>query len=198
MGKRQDLDAVVFDVGNVLLAFDTVGYLRRTVGEPEASRIQRGIFESPHWIELDRGVLTLAEIGARMVADAPEMAAWVAHIPRMHQEVIAEMTDSTAYLPRLKEAGYALYVLSNFGGALFAETRARYDFFSLFDGQLISGDEQIVKPEPHIYRELLARFALDPARTLFIDDRPENIEAALALGMQGMVFTHASQLDTLV
>jgi HAD superfamily hydrolase (TIGR01509 family) len=45
-----------------------------------------------------------------------------------------------------------------------------------------------VKPDPAIYRTLTARYGLDPAETLFIDDRKENVEAAVAEGWHGYHF----------
>lgn len=48
--------------------------------------------------------------------------------------------------------------------------------YRCFDGEVISCEEQVVKPEPEIYRRLLDRYSLDPAETLFIDDRPVNLE----------------------
>ena len=45
-----------------------------------------------------------------------------------------------------------------------------------------------MKPGSEIYQTLLDRYNLDPSESLFIDDRPENIEAARKLGMHGFVF----------
>ena len=47
-----------------------------------------------------------------------------------------------------------------------------------------------MKPERRIYGILLDRYDLDPAETLFIDDRAANIEAAGALGIRGFLFDH--------
>lgn len=44
--------------------------------------------------------------------------------------------------------------------------------------------------EPRIYEILLGRYGLDPAETLFIDDRPANVAAAEALGIRGFGFDH--------
>ena len=62
--------------------------------------------------------------------------------------------------------------------------------------QLVSCEEGVVKPEPEIYRRLLGRYGLDPAQTLFIDDRPANIAAAAALGIRGQLFDHSAPAAT--
>ena len=53
---------------------------------------------------------------------------------------------------------------------------------------MVSCEEHIIKPDPAIYATLTERYGLDPAETLFIDDRKENIEAAIAQGWQGYHF----------
>ena len=45
-----------------------------------------------------------------------------------------------------------------------------------------------IKPEEEIYRLLLDRYQIRPEDAIFYDDRPENVEAARRLGMNGVVF----------
>lgn len=87
----------------------------------------------------------------------------------------------------LKAAGYRLYVLSNMSRE-FIDFLRRFPVYGLFDGEVVSCEEHTVKPEPQIYRILLERYGLDPAQTLFVDDRPCNIAAAEELGIRGQLF----------
>src|SRR3546814_16059952 len=64
----------------------------------------------------------------------------------------------------------------------------------LFSGVVISGAEGMKKPDRRIYDLLIGRFALTPARTLFIDDRADNAQAARDAGWQAIVFTSAEEL----
>jgi putative hydrolase of the HAD superfamily len=50
------------------------------------------------------------------------------------------------------------------------------------------------KPTQAIYTRVLGMTQTDPARTLFIDDRPQNLAPATALGMQTIHFQSADQL----
>jgi 2-haloacid dehalogenase len=59
---------------------------------------------------------------------------------------------------------------------------------------VISGIEKVVKPDPSIFRLLVERFALDPARTVFVDDVQRNVDAAVACGFAGIVFSDAQQV----
>ena len=57
------------------------------------------------------------------------------------------------------------------------------EVYSNFDGDVISCEEQVVKPMPEIYDILVERFSLDVGETMFIDDRLENVEAAERRGI---------------
>ena len=51
----------------------------------------------------------------------------------------------------------------------------------------------MVKPDPAIYHLLEERYDLTPAKTVFIDDTPVNIEAARNLGWKGIIYKDYKQ-----
>lgn len=58
----------------------------------------------------------------------------------------------------------------------------------LFDAAVISCEEKLMKPDPRIYRLAVERAGVSAEECAFIDDVPENVAAAAALGIQGIVF----------
>jgi putative hydrolase of the HAD superfamily len=66
--------------------------------------------------------------------------------------------------------------------ALFPELRAVFGERILFSAEL--GAQ---KPDPEVYRRALARLGFRPEETLFTDDKPENVEGAVAAGLHGHV-----------
>jgi putative hydrolase of the HAD superfamily len=54
----------------------------------------------------------------------------------------------------------------------------------------------MVKPNADIYEHLMDKYNLKAQECVFIDDRVENIEAAKALGMKGIVFDNFSQASS--
>ena len=82
-----------------------------------------------------------------------------------------------------------LLALTNWSAELFPHARERFAFLRLFEAVVVSGEERLAKPDPRIYDLLLSRHGLDPAGTVFVDDREANVEAARAAGMTGLVFT---------
>ena len=70
----------------------------------------------------------------------------------------------------------------------FIEFLRKRDVYKYFDGEVVSCEEHIIKPDAEIYRRLTSRYGLDVAETLFIDDRQQNVDAARNEGWQGFKF----------
>ena len=175
---------IVFDLGGFLFARD------KHMCSPEFIDFFRFIRTDPMpdvWVEYDRGTLTLDQVGDALCAlhgCTPEVArAYV----REAIDRQAPVRATERLVGELKRAGYRLYVLSNMSRE-FIDFLRRADVYALFDGEVVSCEEGTVKPEPRIYRILLDRYGLDPAQTLFIDDRAANIAAAREAGIDGFLF----------
>ena len=139
------------------------------------------------WEEYDRGTSTLDKVTDTLCAmHGCPRAECEANLRRsIDLQETVKPTEQLVY--DLKAAGYKLYVLSNMSRE-FIEFLRRFPVYRLFDGEVVSCEEGAVKPEPRIYEILLERYALNPAETLFIDDRKANIEAAERLGIHGHLF----------
>ena len=86
--------------------------------------------------------------------------------------------SSIKVLDKLKKKNYECYVLSNWSAETFVGMKDDYPFLQLFNGLLISGEDNLMKPDAAIYELAINRFNLTPQETVFIDDKLENIEAA--------------------
>jgi 2-haloacid dehalogenase len=198
-------EVVVFDLGNVLIDWDP-RHLYSRIFE-DSDRMERFLRDvcSPDWIRQSDAGRPLAELIAELTDRHPREAGNIALYESHWHEMLREAIDgSLQLLHRLKAQGTPLYVLSNWSAETWPRAVERFDFLELFDGMLISGLEGVAKPDPEIYRRL-ERFGIALERAVFIDDRPENIKAANALGMTGILFTgpealaaELSALDLLV
>ncbi len=94
----------------------------------------------------------------------------------------------------LKQRGLLTAIVSNMGDTVHELMQREFDWLSRFDVLVWSYQLRIAKPDPAIYRYVLEKLGTQPAETLFIDDRPVNVEAAIALGMKGVVFTTVEKL----
>ena len=184
------IDTVIFDIGNVLLDFDYMKHFRSLFDEETAQTIaDNSIRKLEVWLEMDRGVLSYDEAVELVIRGAPHLEKEV----RLGVEQLYHRVETYPYavdwVKSLKEKGYRVYILSNYGEKPFAASRARMPFLPLVDGRLISYEVKEVKPNPAIYRALCDRFHIDPNRAVFIDDSPLNIAGAKAFGLHTILFT---------
>lgn len=100
-------------------------------------------------------------------------------------------TNGIGFIKACKKQGHNVYVLSNWDTESFTLLQTKYaHLFDLFDGIVISGDSNAVKPSRTIYTTLLDRYNLDPQKCWFIDDQQENVTAACNVGINGILCTH--------
>ncbi len=194
------IDAVIFDIGGVLLDWNP-RYLYRKLFDDEPT-MEWFLSEvcSMEWHEAnDRGVpfaVTCQQLAARHPEYAEQIWAW----GRRSEEMIAGPIDGTVEILReLRRRGVPCYGLTNMEAETYPQRLARYDFLRWLDGTVVSSAEGVIKPDPEIFRRLLERFRLVAERTLFIDDSARNVAAAAAVGIQTEQFRSPEALrDRLV
>lgn len=175
---------VVFDLGGVVFARDPRKF------EPEFIKFFSYILlpKMPEfWEEYDRGVVSYEGVIDALAAYNScdrELARKNLERSILTQE---QVPATKALIEALKGAGYRLYVLSNMSKE-FIEFLRKQEVYANFDGEAVSCEEHVIKPDAEIYRTLISRYGLNPEETLFIDDRKANIEAAVAEGWQGYHF----------
>lgn len=179
------LKNIVFDLGGVVVARD-----RHKVSR-EFADFFAFVCCTPmpeFWVDYDRGTKTRAEV-EQIMAEIKGCSIECCHQAMTTAiDIQAPIACTEQLVAELKARGYKLYILSNMSSD-FIEHIRRFDVYGQFDGDVVSCEEQTVKPEAEIYRLLLDRFELDPAQTLFIDDRGANLRAAEQFGISTFHFT---------
>ena len=175
---------IVFDLGGVVFARNIKRCTQEFIDFFSFVRSER---MPRFWEEYDRGTSTFEEV-TRTLADMNGCSLEkCASYLRYSIELQEPVQPTEALIRQLKQAGYRLYILSNMSREFIAYLRT-FPVYGLFEGEVVSCEEGGVKPEPRIYELLLQRFGLDPAETLFIDDRGINLEAAAAFGIHTQRF----------
>lgn len=189
-----EVDAVVFDIGGVLLDWDPRYLYRSLIADEAELEAFLGQVCTLEWNgELDAG-RSFDEACAELAAAHPEKAELV-HAWRRQDEMIAGEVPGTSDIVReLRQRGVPLFLLTNMPADVFARRSERFEVLRLFDGAVVSGHEGVVKPSPAIFELLTTRFGLEPRSTLFVDDSAVNVEAARALGFRAHRFTDAGRL----
>ena len=180
---------IIFDIGNVLLEFKPLDYLKRTFNDENLEKLlYKEIFQCEEWVHLDRGILTQDEVVKLISLRNPKYEVHIKKCMDNWIEILTPIEGTVKILSKLKENGYKLYLLSNFHSLAFETVYSKYDFFKYFDGGIISYKEKLLKPESEIYTKLLDTYNLNAEECLFIDDTLVNIEAANILGINTLHF----------
>ncbi|HJQ74565.1 MAG TPA: HAD family phosphatase [Gaiellaceae bacterium] len=185
--------AVVLDWGGVITLLPDADDLARLGATCGLAGDSFGSAWFAHRHDYDRGVLTAAEYWRR-VGLGDEL---------LLEDVLAADADCWArpnlpvaeWLPRLKTAGFATGVLSNVPREQWARLTGVYErWFAYCDCLTLSFEVGHAKPEEAIYRSCLDCLGLAAHDVLFVDDRPENVDAAAAVGLQAILFTGVEPL----
>jgi 2-haloacid dehalogenase len=191
----QNVQAVVFDLGGVLIDWDPRYLYRRLFSDETAMADFLATICSDDWHrQHDLGVDVTAS--CQQLADLhPEYRDLIMAWAERGEEMAAGQFDGTVEILRvLKDQGLPCYALSNMEPDAFAIRRDRFAFMNWFDGHVISGLEGVAKPDRKIFGLLLERYRLDPGRTVFIDDQPRNVETAREVGLLAIQYTSADAL----
>jgi putative hydrolase of the HAD superfamily len=194
--KMALVKAVLFDYGMVLS------------GEPDSTAWTRlltitGLSEEllhreywAHRYAYDRGDLNSQSYWHTVAAGAG-----IVITPTQLAQLIAADTDfwsplnppMLAWVDQLQRARIRTGILSNMPDAMEAGLRARHAWIESFDHHTWSHAVNRAKPEPEIYQLAAEGLQTPPEHILFIDDREENITAALAAGLQAIQYSrHAA------
>ncbi|WP_425807549.1 HAD family hydrolase [Desulfitobacterium sp. Sab5] len=186
---------IIFDLGNVLLNFKPLEYINRKIPEQSSgTQIYEEIFKSLEWLMLDRGLITEDDALDRICDRNREMNQQIREVMDNWYQMLTPIESVVEVLIELKQIGYKVYFLSNFHLLAFEDVTKRYDFFSVFDGGIVSFKEKLMKPEKDIYDKLIKTYEINPHESIFIDDTKENIEGAIKLGFKTIHFTTPLEL----
>lgn len=187
---------LIFDFGKVLVDYDFDHFFALYIHDEERRKaFTPVIYNERLQLLLDYELRPFDDIMEDIVKENPEYESEIRHfIAYYPQLVTGEIEGMRALLQKLKAEGYKLYGLTNWCSKVYVTMR-QFDIFKLLDGQVISSEEHVVKPNAEIYNILLNRYNLQPQECLFTDDRPENIAAGEALGIKGIVFENARQFE---
>ena len=187
---------VVFDLGNVLIDWQPALAIAAGVGAVEAERfLTAEDFDFMAWNHLqDSGRLWadgVAEVRRSHPHWVPHAEAYLTHFPAS----LAEVPGTADVVRDLHAAGVPLFGLTNWSDELYYPHAAgRFEVLAMLDHVVVSGEVKVAKPDPRAY-ELVAEHAGIPLdRMAFVDDRQDNVDAAVALGMDGILFTDAAGL----
>ncbi|AKH42748.1 2-haloacid dehalogenase [Altererythrobacter atlanticus] len=191
----QPAEAVVFDIGRVLIEWDLRHLFEKLIPDREELDwfLDNVVTEEWHF-QHDAG-RPLAEMVPERQAQFPRYAPLIEAYATRFLETIAGLVPGTHLLvDRLADRGVPVFALTNFGADFWQMFRPTQPVLDRFGDIVVSGVEKCAKPEQAIYEIAEQRFGLLPQQIFFADDNAANIAAARARGWHAHHFTNAENL----
>lgn len=188
------IKTIIFDIGNVLTRFcwseyfEVFGY-----SEEILRRLAAATVLSDDWKEYDLGNLSDEEVLDLFIENDPSIEKELRASLRNVDGILEQCDYTIPWIEALKAKGCQVLYLSNFSEKVLRDCARIMDFLPHMDGGILSCRVHLVKPDPAIYRLLLQTYGLVAEECVFLDDVPENIEAAKTLGIHGIVFKNQDQ-----
>ncbi len=183
--------AVIFDIGNVLIEWQPERYYDSVIGKERRLEM---------FAQVDlHGMNDRVDLGENFTdviyAAAEEYPEFREEIRMWHDSWIKLATPAIDHSVRIQRAlrskGIPVFALSNFGIQSFAYAETHYAFLGEFDRRYISGHMGVIKPDPKIYQMLENDCGITPEALLFADDRQDNIDMARSRGWQAHLFQNS-------
>jgi HAD superfamily hydrolase (TIGR01509 family) len=183
---------LVFDLGKVLVDFDYAIASRRIVphcaspGDPEKLFSQHAALLKSY----ELGTITTQEFFDQIKA-ASGYSGTQAEFNSYFADIFTPIPPMIELHTELRKKKLPAYVFSNTNDLAIGHIRANFPFFSDFDGYILSYEHGVMKPETRLYEIVERATGRRGADILYIDDRPENVEAGAARGWQTVLHESA-------
>ena len=177
--------AVVFDLGKVLLDFD---YRLATsklagVGNGQAGEVTLFTATSPLLVRYETGQFTRQQFYAEVCA-ATGFGGTLEEFGTCFADIFWEIKPMVELQAALRRQGVPTYIFSNTNELAITHIRKNFPFFAHFDGYVLSYEHGVMKPEPGLYEVVERQSGRRGAELLYLDDRAENVAAGQARGWQ--------------
>ena len=187
---------VVLDIGNVLVSFYPDIYISQFITKKgEIDYYEQICFKSAEWKCGDLGTKTREEIIDAICEKYPDDAEKVREIMANCDDMLRVSKKNTDLIKRLKAAGIGVYYLSNTNEHAFEFMTSTYEVFSYLDGGIASYRDGVIKPSADIFELFLSRYGKTAEECVFVDDMPQNVDGAKAVGLHGIVLKNIDDLE---
>ena len=188
---------VIFDLGGIVVPETTDSIIAQVAAEAGLSpeRLRGALML--YYDEAIKGKRTLLQVYRSVVRDLG-LKASPPEILNRHLTLYRQMStqydpDTVALMKRL-QAGHSLACLTNTEPEI-ADISKQRGLFNYFDRSYLSIELGLKKPDPEIFAAVLLDLGCGPGEVVFIDDRKENVEGAISVGMNALQFRCVDQIE---
>jgi 2-haloacid dehalogenase len=176
---------IIFDLGKVLVDFDYAIAARRIGGRCKmvAEQIKFFLAHSPLLVSFETGLMTCDQF-YKEICSATGFSGNMDEFSSFFSDIFFPIEPMIQLQADLRHRGLPTYIFSNTNDLAIGHIRRSFPFFSNFDGYILSYEHGSMKPDAKLYEVVERQSGRSGSEILYLDDRPENIEAGAARGWQ--------------
>ena len=186
---------VLFDLGGVVFEVESdrlVHQVSQLIGRP-FEEVQQAVYHTDLLLPFELGRIT-ATAYYEGLKKRLKLRWTYEQFVRAWNGVFTEHTDVTTLMQRLRKR-HRLMALTNTNILHLDHIKASFPSLSVLEDWVASCDVGLRKPDPQFYRLALERAGVRPSEAVYVDDRPEMVEAGRAVGLTAVHFESGRQLD---
>ncbi len=191
------INSIIFDLGGVLIDWNPeYVYLDAFKGDRQKMQWFFDNICTNDWNENQDAGYSMSKATEERVTMFPEHEEHIRMFYGRWDDMLGDSIKGTVSIldELVKSPDYKVVALTNWSHETFPKARKKFEFLQWFEGIIVSGEEKTRKPFEDIYHLTLNRFNIKAEKSIFIDDNPKNIEAANALGINGILFKNSELL----
>jgi FMN phosphatase YigB (HAD superfamily) len=175
--------AVVFDLGKVLVDFDYGIAARRIAARSRMSAEELMLFlvRSPLFVDFEKGHINRHRLFDEICAVTGYQGD-LREFGKAFSDIFVEIEPMVRLHAALRDRKIPSYIFSNTNDLAVEHIQRNFPFYGTFDGYVLSYEHGLMKPEAGLYEVVEGQSGRRGAELLYLDDRPENVEAGAARG----------------
>ena len=185
---------VAFDIGKVLLDFNYGILITKLAPRTQCDEAALDAYlnQSPLLAEYESGQLTSSEFFTR-IQNETKFTGTESEFAALFEDIFTPIEEVIEMHRQIVESGLSTYTFSNTNEMAVRHISHSYDFWPRFTGHILSHEVKSLKPNAGIYESLEALSGRTGEAIIYLDDRPENIEAGLARGWRAFCHQDANE-----
>ncbi|MDR3501401.1 MAG: HAD family phosphatase [Legionella sp.] len=183
---------IIFDIGGVVLNFDPIKVITQIFPDSDINYILMNTYRSNNWSAFDKGDISEEELVSSIAESITCEKEKVVQFIELTKKSWFPNLDTIKLIEDLHDNGIKLYALTNMPASIQLYLRQNFTFWQYFEEIVVSSDVHMAKPEIDIYSYFIKQSGINPAESVFIDDRLENLTCAQDLGLNTI---HFDQLE---
>lgn len=189
------IKAILFDIGEVVIEEDFIGFFAKLEEERKlkTKTLYKSILHVDAWVEYNKGMITEDQLIDSIVKKKDVDRELLEYIKNNWRKILSPNKKIVDLIKKLKK-NYKVYALSNVDKETVKYIQDRWKIYDIFDGEILSCDIGMVKPDKDIFDYALKVSGCKNNEILFIDNYGINIRAAESFGIKSIKYESFEQL----